>query len=144
MVHGQPSGTMKPSGFQALLSFFSARVLHRGPRLLLQLIVGSTLIFTTLLVIRRAFDENLSSNDLFRYESEDIKDEKVHYEFQSQQHAGGLRVIVFGEDDVATPAWTRGEKEMRSSGWTEVMCQEVSLFPTPVLLFFSANSYLCS
>ncbi|KAJ4413771.1 hypothetical protein N0V85_003435 [Neurospora sp. IMI 360204] len=123
MVHGQPSGTMKT---QVLLSFFSARVLHRGPRLLLQLIVGSTLVFATLLVIRRAFDENLSSNDLFRYESEDIKDEKVHYEFQSQQHAGGLRVIVFGEDDVATPAWTRGEKEMRSSGWTEVMCQELN------------------
>ncbi|EAA33948.2 hypothetical protein GE21DRAFT_3651 [Neurospora crassa] len=120
---------MKPCDFQALLSFFSARVLHKGPRLLLQLIVGSTLILATLLVISRGFGEELSSNDLFRWsenQSDDIKDEKAHYEFQSQQQPGGLRVVVFGEDDVATPAWTRGEKEMRSPGWTELMCRELN------------------
>ncbi|EGO56139.1 hypothetical protein NEUTE1DRAFT_122751 [Neurospora tetrasperma FGSC 2508] len=120
---------MKPCDFQALLSFFSARVLHKGPRLLLQLIVGSTLVLATLLVISRGVGEDLSSNDLFRWsdnQSEDNKDEKAHYEFQSQQHPGGLRVVVFGEDDVATPAWTRGEKEMRSPGWTELMCRELN------------------
>ncbi|KAK3493449.1 hypothetical protein B0T13DRAFT_403340 [Neurospora crassa] len=120
---------MKPCDFQALLAFFSARVLHKGPRLLLQLIVGSTLILATLLVISRGFGEELSSNDLFRWsenQSDDIKDEKAHYEFQSQQQPGGLRVVVFGEDDVATPAWTRGEKEMRSPGWTELMCRELN------------------
>ncbi|KAH7627212.1 hypothetical protein B0T09DRAFT_360308 [Sordaria sp. MPI-SDFR-AT-0083] len=103
-------------------------MLHRGPRVLLQLIIGSTIIFATLLVIRRGFGEDLSSTDLFRWsenKSEDMKDENVHYEFQSQQHPSGLRVVVFGEDDVATPAWTRGEKEMRSPGWTEVMCREL-------------------
>lgn len=92
------------------------------------------MIFATLLVIRRGFGEDLSSTDLFRWsenKSEDMKDENVHYEFQSQQHPSGLRVVVFGEDDVATPAWTRGEKEMRSPGWTEVMCREVSLLSTP-------------
>lgn len=122
---------MKPCDFQALLSFFSSRVLHKGPRLLLQLVVGSTLILATLLVISRGFGDDLSSNDLFRWsdnQSEDNKDEKAHYEFQSQPHPGGLRVVVFGEDDVATPAWTQGEKEMRSPGWTELMCREVSLF----------------
>ncbi|KAK1774394.1 hypothetical protein QBC45DRAFT_43473 [Copromyces sp. CBS 386.78] len=128
VLHGQPTGTMKPCDFQTFVSFFSARVLHRGPRVLLQLIIASTMILATLLAIRRGFTEDLSSSDLFPWsetESEDIKDENVHYEFQSQQHPGGLRVVVFGEDDVATPAWTRGEKEMRSPGWTEVMCEEL-------------------
>lgn len=99
---------------------------------MLQLIVGSTLILATLLVLSRGFGEDLSSNDLFRWsdnQSEDNKDGQAHYEFQSQQDSGGLRVVVFGEDDVATPAWTQGEKEMRSPGWTELMCREVSLFP---------------
>ncbi|KAK3396873.1 hypothetical protein B0T20DRAFT_508091 [Sordaria brevicollis] len=121
---------MKPCNFQEFLSFFSSRVLHRGPRILLQLIFGSTLIFATLLVIRRGFGDGLSSSNPFKWTADDestnvVKDDKLHYEFLSPQNPGGLRMVVFGGDDVATPAWTRGEKEMRREGWTEVMCREL-------------------
>jgi hypothetical protein len=39
--------------------------------------------------------------------------------------AGGLRMVVFGGGDVATPGLSSSKTSDKVSAWTEVMCQNV-------------------
>ncbi|KAK3936606.1 hypothetical protein QBC46DRAFT_357343 [Diplogelasinospora grovesii] len=56
-------------------------------------------------------------NVTFYYENEEEEDDEVD---------AGLRIVVFGEDDVATPARTSGdENKARLPGWTEALCEEL-------------------
>jgi len=38
---------------------------------------------------------------------------------------GNLRIVVFGEQDVATPRWTGNAETAKTPGWTDVLCKEV-------------------
>jgi len=38
---------------------------------------------------------------------------------------GNLRIVVFGEQDVATPSWKGNAEMAKAPGWTDVLCKEV-------------------
>lgn len=112
--HGQQE---KFVGLGSFLAFFSARVLRGGPKALVQL----TACFAAMVLLTKllAGGRNYGRGGGWSWQKagsgvDDDDDGSV---------AGGLRIVVFGESDVATPAHLQLNAESRS--WTEILCDEV-------------------
>lgn len=106
---------------QSLLGFFFNKGVRGGPKIFLNL---AAVLFALLLVIKlmpqRMSDSALNSipHDLWTGEAEEVVEE-------DESTPGGLRLVVFGENDIGTPIGQDEEFE-GSKSWTEALCAQVS------------------
>lgn len=115
--------------FQSLLGFFFNKGVRGGPRVLLNLagILLALIIFVKLLP-QSMTESALSSIPKGVWPSiASQTDDSV---------PGGLRIVVFGENDIGTPVGIQPETET-SRSWTQALCDEVGL-PCPPAPFRTA------
>lgn len=104
--------------FQSLLGFFFNKGVRGGPKVLLNLagVLLALIIFVKLLP-QHMTESALSSLPQSVWSSVGSQDDSV---------AGGLRIVVFGENDIGTPVGMQPEYEDAQS-WTQALCEEVCL-----------------
>lgn len=111
--------------FKTLLGFLSTRVLRGGSRLVIQLIVaGFGLVLLGNLFTSPSSDLIIAGS---KWSWSPFGSSRSDADVGNGQ-PGGLRLIVFGSPDIATPSNGKGN----GKGWTEMLCEEVSIF----FLFF--------
>lgn len=110
---------------QSLLGFFFNKGVRGGPKIFLNL---AAVLLGLLLVIKlmpqRLSDSALNSipHDLWTGEAEETLQTEVG---DDDSIPGGLRIVVFGENDIGTPIGENLEFE-GSKSWTEALCVQVS------------------
>jgi len=118
-----------------LMAVFSSKVLGGGPRLLVYL---AAFLASFMLAVRilPSSDSGFSlGRALWHWPPSRIQDDTGTAVPETQddvmddspiangKEGGGLRIVVFGEDDIATP---QGHAKGRYPSWTEGLCREVS------------------
>ncbi|KAL1850366.1 hypothetical protein Daus18300_012961 [Diaporthe australafricana] len=126
---------------QSLLGFFFNKGVRGGPKIFLNL---AAVLFALLLVIKlmpqRMSDSALNSipHDLWTGEAEEIAED-------DESIPGGLRLVVFGENDIGTPIGQDEEFDGAKS-WTEALCAQlecskhISMAPSPDSPAWSVSS----
>ncbi|KDN65768.1 hypothetical protein CSUB01_05828 [Colletotrichum sublineola] len=100
---------------KTLLGFLSTRVLRGGPRLIIQLILAvfGLLLLGKFLTLPTPTDTLFSSGSRWSWSP---------FGKSKGQQSVGVRVVVFGSPDIATPSTG---KNVKSKGWTEMLCEEL-------------------
>ncbi|KAI0137512.1 hypothetical protein BJ170DRAFT_64708 [Xylariales sp. AK1849] len=116
-----PDGLMEGLGLKPLFAFLSAKAVRGGPRLLPQIaICVSILLILTRLLPTRLTDIAFGSSytKILKWKpTEDYEDGSV---------GGGLRIVVFGGGDIATPNKAPEEQSWnQDTSWTEILCQQL-------------------
>lgn len=121
------AGQQEKFGFGSFLAFFSAKVFRGGPKALLQLTACSValLLLMKLLLSHRLTDVSYSGWSWRNGKDDDAAQNSGLEDDESVP--GGLRIVVFGDRDVATPARLqgRGSENVEGQSWTELLCEEV-------------------
>ncbi|CAK7214680.1 hypothetical protein SBRCBS47491_002233 [Sporothrix bragantina] len=130
------SSPIRSYGAFAFLNFFFHRVTRSGPKLLLYL----ALLLTTLLVLTRCLPTDLSDSIAsstshlweFRPGGGGQGSKKTLYPGENNAHdalaGGGLRIVVFGENDIATsmlPDIADPLNSNNGTSWTRELCIEL-------------------
>lgn len=130
---------------QSLLGFFFNKGVRGGPKIFLNL---AGVLFALLLVIKlipqRFSDGALNSvpHDLWKGEHEETSQTDLG---DDGSVPGGLRIVVFGENDIGTPIGVDQEVE-GSKSWTEALCDQlacskhISMAPSPDSPAWSVSS----
>ena len=134
----EPSNLFQKLGLHSLVTFFSGRVIRGAPRILFHLAVCFVvLILIVKLAPHELFGGLYSSGSFFGWNESQVPGQTQSGVEDGLTEAansttvvgddqdleiGGLRVVVFGEGDVASPSTYRGT---RRPGWTELLCHEV-------------------
>ncbi|KAL2293383.1 hypothetical protein FJTKL_05304 [Diaporthe vaccinii] len=130
---------------QSLLGFFFNKGVRGGPKIFLNL---AAVLLGLLLVIKlmpqRLSDSALNSipHDLWTGEAQETLQAEVG---DDDSIPGGLRIVVFGENDVGTPIGENQEFE-GSRSWTEALCvqlecsKHISMAPSPDSPAWSVSS----
>ncbi|KAK1585761.1 uncharacterized protein LY79DRAFT_518090 [Colletotrichum navitas] len=100
---------------KTLLGFISTRVLRGGPRLIIQLILAAF----GLLLLDKFLASPTSTDTLF---SSGSRWSWSPFDESKGQQGVGVRVVVFGSPDIATPSTGKGAN---GQGWTELLCDEL-------------------
>lgn len=114
----------------ALFAFFSSRVLRGGPRILAYLAACLVVSLLVLKFVSRGLSDaaagttkviwHWSTGETWSEASGREEDDKrMGY---GNDGLGRFRVVVFGEQDVATPSRVGNNKAV---SWTDVLCEEV-------------------
>ncbi|ORY63935.1 uncharacterized protein BCR38DRAFT_343419 [Pseudomassariella vexata] len=114
-----PDGILEGFGLKALLAFFSAKAVRGGPRLLPQLAICVVVLFVlTRLMPTHLSDVAFGTNytTILKWKPKGGDDGSV---------GGGLRIVVFGGGDIATPNKTPEKAVGHDVSWTEVLCQHL-------------------
>lgn len=114
---------------QSLLGFFFNKGVRGGPKIFLNLAaVLLGLLVVIKLMPQRLSDSALNSipHDLWTGEAQETLQTD---DSDDGSIPGGLRMVVFGENDIATPVGQDEEVE-GSKSWTEALCVEVSVHNT--------------
>lgn len=110
--------------FQSLLGFFFNKGVRGGPRVLLNL-AG---LLLALIVFVKLLPHHLTESAL------SVLPQSVWPSLGSSPSydtaPGGLRIVVFGENDIGTPVGMQPESDGAQS-WTQALCDEVCVFPLP-------------
>lgn len=112
---------------QSLLGFFFNKGVRGGPKIFLNL---AAVLLGLLLVIKlmpqRLSDSALNSipHDLWTGEAQETL-QTDDGGAEDGSIPGGLRIVVFGENDIGTPIGQDEEVE-GSKSWTEALCVQVS------------------
>ncbi|KAB5528050.1 hypothetical protein GE09DRAFT_975645 [Coniochaeta sp. 2T2.1] len=120
-------------GFRSFLAFFSTKALRNGPRALLQL----TTCFVLVVLLTKLLPHRLTgvNSNFWSWQTAHQDNELNFAEEDDGSVAGGLRIVVFGENDVATP--DPDQRHIQGRSWTERLCGELdctsflSLIPKP-------------
>lgn len=105
---------------KSLLAFFFNRGARGGPRIFINLAMG----MVVLLIIARLMPQRMSES-AFGSISQNLWGAIGGDQFEDDGSVpGGLRIVIFGENDIATPVGFNGEYE-GAAPWTEVLCAEV-------------------
>jgi hypothetical protein len=113
----------------SFLAFFSGKVLRGRPRALVQL----TTCFAVLILLLRILPHRVADGHYSEWSWGNAQDgddaRKSVVDDDDGSVPGGLRIVVFGENDVATPArlGRRGTENVAGPSWTELLCEEVRL-----------------
>jgi len=117
---------------RAALTFVSARALRGAPRLIFQIILAiAGFAFITHLLPERVTSVTFGTaytNALRWTFSKSDEDDGT---------GGGLRIVVFGSGDVATPVAVMGADGIvgrTGRSWTEYLCEEVCCLPLRIYL----------
>ncbi|POS71778.1 hypothetical protein DHEL01_v209832 [Diaporthe helianthi] len=133
---------------QSLLGFFFNKGVRGGPKIFLNM---AAVLFALLLVIKilpqRLSDSALNSmhmhHNLWKGEHEEPLQKTGTGDDGSRP--GGLRIVVFGENDIGTPIGVDQEVE-GSKSWTEALCDQlacskhISMAPSPDSPAWSVSS----
>jgi hypothetical protein len=122
----RPIGLQEKFGFGTFLAFFTTKVIRGGPRILLHLITGVVLF---LLVLKLIPHGHVRYN-LWSWHKATIDDNSNGAGSGTASDGsvrGGLRIVVFGGHDVATPGRAPGPEylDVDKRSWTELLCAEV-------------------
>jgi hypothetical protein len=119
----QAIGPQDRFGLGSFLAFFSTRVLRSGPRGLIQVTTGFVLLVLALKILshRTPYSAWSWQKPLLNNNPGDLVEE------DDGSVAGGLRIVVFGEKDVATPGPLEYgvAEDVQARSWTERLCEEV-------------------
>ncbi len=121
---------------RALLTFFSARVLRGGPRILLHLAICLVALLFIIKLMPQGLSDaafgSLSSGYTYSFWEWSDEDRYRHdtageatFKGDVYSEVDGLRLVVFGEDDIATPTRSQEGDNSESPSWTQVLCREV-------------------
>ncbi|KAK0642935.1 hypothetical protein B0T16DRAFT_459136 [Cercophora newfieldiana] len=135
LANGFPYSPLKRTrvgerGLHWMMAFFSGRVV-RGGRLLTYCVGCLALSFLVLRFLSQELSQAAAetSKAVWHWhtgESWDASRTRIEQENllgYGEDGLGNLRVVVFGEQDIATPSW--GRKGEKVPGWTDVLCQEL-------------------
>ena len=138
--YGSPRpGNRDTLGMRALLTFFSARVLRGGPRILLHLAICLVALLFIIKLMPQGLSDaafgSLSSSYSYSFWEWSDEDKYRHAaeggpaSFKGDVYGDedGLRLVVFGGDDIATPTRSQASDNSESPSWTQLLCREVSL-----------------
>ncbi|KAI0843663.1 hypothetical protein F5Y06DRAFT_302752 [Hypoxylon sp. FL0890] len=104
---------------RTIVAFSTAKVLRGGSRLLPQIAVGATtLLFGSYLWSSHFASRSLGPNYNRIVEWEAGESENGHV-------GGGLRVVVFGGGDIATPSRASWQIGGPNAGWTDILCLQL-------------------
>ena len=116
------------SGVAAVLAFFSTRVLRGGPRIFLYLAAFIVFLFLATRLFPESVPGNFSNAYFWSWSG------KGHGQPIEEIVPGSMRVVVFGENDIATRVNMPGLQDVEQQSWTEALCSEVrKSLPTPPL-----------
>ncbi|KAK3386419.1 hypothetical protein B0H63DRAFT_467764 [Podospora didyma] len=118
-------------GQHSVLAFFSTKVLRGGPKILIYLAA----CLSVFILVIRFMPHGLSAaalglgttQNIWHWstnESNKSNDAYFDYDYGSREESG-LRVVVFGEDDIATPTWVEREGGAKSETWSQILCREL-------------------
>jgi hypothetical protein len=122
---------LRERGLRCLMAFISGRMLRGAPRLLAYLVGFLTISFLVLRFISQELSQAAAetSKAVWHWQTGEswdasrIRIDQENFLGYGEDGLGSFRIVVFGEQDVATPSRKRtGEKV---PAWTDVMCQEV-------------------
>src|SRR5689334_6537915 len=123
-------GFRQSSGPHALFALFSSRVLCGGPRILAYLAACLVVSLFVLRFVSQGLPDAAAGTTKAIWhwstgetwiEASDRKGDDKRMGYRGEG-LGRFRVVVFGEQDVATPSRVGGRK---ATSWTEVLCEEV-------------------
>lgn len=113
--------------FNALYVISSREVFRRGPRLLLKLAFGVAFYVSVTYYIW--YSAQISTM-AFGSTQANHADTNMGNNIAQGNVTGGLRMVVFGGGDVATPTHSSIDGSGQGYAWTEVMCRKVMIVPT--------------
>lgn len=116
-------GTQEQFGFGSFLAFLSARVLRGGPRTLVQLVAC---LVALVLIVKLLPHRPHVSYSIWNWQNATAGDQAPVIEHDGSV-PGGLRIVVFGDNDVATPSHLRDAEDVDVDrrSWTKILCEEV-------------------
>ncbi|KAI1873719.1 uncharacterized protein JN550_002988 [Neoarthrinium moseri] len=114
-------GLIDGLGLKTLFAFFSAKAIRGGPRLLPQLAICVViLIILTRLLPNHFTDIAFGSNY-----TKMLKWRPSADKHEDGSAPGGLRIVVFGGGDIASPNKMPGNPELPDQSWTEILCEQL-------------------
>ncbi|KAG8160296.1 hypothetical protein KVR01_009832 [Diaporthe batatas] len=134
---------------QSLLGFFFNKGVRGGPKIFLNLAaVLCALLLVIKLLPQRLSDGALNSmpHDLWKGEQEETLQVDTGDDVDDGSIPGGLRIVVFGENDIGTPAVGVDQEVEGSKSWTEALCDQlacskhISMAPSPDSPSWSVSS----
>lgn len=127
-------------GMGALLGFFSTKVLRGGPKILLYLASFLVLLLFVIRFLPERYTESpfgSGTQPFWKWDgskSDGATEQKDttgggrvggNGTTRGNSTSGPLRIVVFGENDIATPSPIEGMPDKKHRAWTEVLCEEV-------------------
>lgn len=106
--------------FSALMGFFFNKGVRGGPRILLNL--ASVLLI--LLLIAKLMPSRVAEGALGAIPHDLWSGISGSHTADDDSVAGGLRIVVFGENDIGTPVG-QNEEVAGSKSWTQALCDQV-------------------
>ncbi|KAK0614413.1 hypothetical protein B0T14DRAFT_499683 [Immersiella caudata] len=122
---------LRERGLRCVTAFFSGRVLRGAPRLLIYLVACLIISFLVLRFVSQELSQAAAETSKAvwhwhtgeSWDASRIRIDQENFLGYGEDGLGNFRIVVFGEQDVATPSRKRtGEKV---PGWTDVMCREL-------------------
>lgn len=113
-------GLLEGLGLKSLFAFFSAKAMRGGPRLLSQITICVVILFTLTRLLPTRFTDVAFGPSYTK-----ILKWRPTAEHDDGSVGGGLRIVVFGGGDVATPNKGQEEIGFADKSWTEILCQQV-------------------
>ncbi|OTA90630.1 hypothetical protein M434DRAFT_33487 [Hypoxylon sp. CO27-5] len=106
---------------KTLVTISTAKVLRGGSRLLPQIAVGLTTLLLGAYLWSSHYASRALSPDYTR-----VVDWKPG-EGENSHVGGGLRIVVFGGGDIATPSKASWQIKGPNADWTDILCLQASL-----------------
>lgn len=125
----RPVGLQEKFGISTLLAFCTTKVIRGGPRILLhpKTFVPLAACFFLLLLVLKVLPQGYIRYNIWPWRTTNSEGSLNHGAASDGSVGGGMRVVVFGGHDVATPGRLPGSDYagMDKRSWTELLCEEV-------------------
>ncbi|KAK9414768.1 hypothetical protein SUNI508_10886 [Seiridium unicorne] len=117
----RPDGLIEKLGLKTLFAFFSTKAMRGGPRLLPQITICVVILITLTKLLPTRFTDVAFGSGYTK-----ILKWRPTVEHDDGSVAGGLRVVVFGGGDIASPNKSPEETGFADKSWTEILCQQLN------------------
>ncbi|KAI0008742.1 hypothetical protein F4779DRAFT_641349 [Xylariaceae sp. FL0662B] len=114
------NGPLRELGLKALTAIRSTRAFLGGSKLLTRVVVGTLGFFLIISFWPSQFPGFPLQSEYFKvlmWKPDDA---------DREDKGGGLRIVVFGGGDVATPCKSEGQSGRQTEAWTEILCRQAS------------------
>jgi hypothetical protein len=113
-------GLIEGLGLKSLFAFFSTKAMRGGPRFLYQITICVVILLTLTKLLPSRFTDVAFGSSYGR-----ILKWRPTTEHDDGSIGGGLRIVVFGGGDIASPNKRPEESGVPDKSWTEILCQQV-------------------
>ncbi|RKU41533.1 hypothetical protein DL546_005246 [Coniochaeta pulveracea] len=126
----QPVTLQEKFGLGTLLAFCTTKVIRGGPRILLhpKTFVPLIACLLVLVLVLKVFPQGYLRYNIWSWHKTKSETSASHGVASDGSVRGGLRVVVFGGHDVATPGRMPGPEYIGTDrrSWTELLCEELN------------------